>query len=251
MHALIARLPLPILETAVAAFVTGAAFIQPADAVTFTDAGTFSAATWSNTIFGGGTVGLTRETTGGNPGAFLRVQTIPSGGSIVIGAFINSAATWDPSTQGAIADIDLDVDLKLFSGVPGFPGLFGGQGFGIVLRQGGQVFGNGFAATGDPVPNFVSRTITGAGQTNFGLISSSGNTDVAINPDFTASGSLIEFGISFANSGGAPISGTTAGYDNLGITVNAAASGVPEPGAFLLLGVGLAGLAFTRRKRMV
>jgi hypothetical protein len=215
-------------------------------AVTFSDPGTFATPQWSESIFGGGDVVDTRENTGGNPDDFLRIQTIPSGGTIVIGGYLNSAATYDPSTQGAIASIDLGIDVALFVGVTGFTD---GQGFGTILEQNGQVFGNGFAVTGLN-NSFNSRTILGSAESNFGLISANGNTNFGINPDFSSSGSSITFGFSAANSGSSPISGSTAGYDNWSVTVNQVnPQQVAEPGTLALFAIGLAGLGFVRRRK--
>jgi len=243
------RLTAAVQRIGLVTFIAGLAIIPQAGAMTFSDPGTFTDPPWSETIQGGGDVVDTRESVGGNPGDFLRLQTIPSGGTIVIGSYINSAATWNPSTQGAIDTVDLGIDVTLFSGVPGFSD---GQGFGIALQQGGQIFGNGFAVTG--LQNtFNARTILGAGQANFGLVDpSTGSTDFTTNPDFSTSGSPISFGFAVANSGGSPASGTTAGYDNLSLTVNLVEEppvGIPEPGTLTLLGLGLAGLGFARRRK--
>ena len=109
-----------------------------ASATVFTDPGTFSTATWSKTILGGGDVVDTRETSGGNAGDWLQLQTIPNGDNgadIVVGVFLDSAATWNPSTQGAIDYMTMYIDKKLIATQIAHSQ---GQAIRIALLQGGK-----------------------------------------------------------------------------------------------------------------
>jgi hypothetical protein len=210
--------------------------VQSAAAMTFSDPGTFNLGTWTETITGDGDVIDTRNAVGGNPNDFLSLETIPSGGVIIQGVYINSAASWDPSTQGAISSIDMAIDVTLLDSKFGHAD---GQAYGIVILQDGMFFKTGFGLTGT-ANTFSSRQINGAMQADFIEHLLSGASGAAM-PDFGGTGSEILFGLIVANSGGAPISGTTAGYDNWAITVNPT-SPIPLPASLFLAIAPLSGL---------
>lgn len=244
IHSRFSDSPLAVAALAGAVLIASGLIASGASAVTFSDSGTFATPQWSETLLGHGDVVDTREATGGNPDAYLRLETIPNGGTIIHGAYLNSAATWDPSTQGAIATIDMFIDVILLNRQ--HTGFFDGQAYGIALQQNGQIFRSGYPVTGVQTI-WDSRSILGQTAASFSLVNPDGTSNNTVDPDFSATGSTITFGLLIANSGGAPISGTTAGYDNWSLTVNAAS--VAEPGAFGLLGIGLAGFAVAAQRR--
>lgn len=219
-----------------------------ASATMFTDPGTFSEPPWSESILGGGDVVDTRMNSGGNPGDWLQVQTIPNDPgdltNIVFAAYINSAATWDPSSQGAIDSLSLMIDVIAVNA-------FGqGQGITIALRQDDKIYATGTATTGIPDEWTTISPHTNKTESQFGLYDPlSGFGNFAMNPDFSVTGSIIELGFMVGNSGSIPASGTTMGYDNWKLTVNTSAVGVPEPASLAVLGIGLVGLGFARRRR--
>jgi hypothetical protein len=154
----------------------------------FPTPGPFDTSIWGETVLGSGNVIDTRETSGGNPDAFLELQTIPNGGVIAQGAYINSAATWVPGTQGAISSISMSVDMILFQQVPGYTD---GQAYGIALEQDGTIFRSGYSITGLQYSEFDPRTILDVAASGFHeIIPSTGGDGTAI-PDFSASGGLI------------------------------------------------------------
>lgn len=235
------------LGLATAIVVTALTLGSAASATMFTDPGTFTEPPWSETILGGGDVVDTRMNSGGNPGDWLQVQTVPSGANganVVWGAYINSLATWDPSTQGAIDSLSMMIDVKAINA-------FGqGQGIVLALTQDGNIYGTGSAITGIPSDWTTISPHTNAMESAFGLFDETlGTRDSSMNPDFSVLGSVIELGFMVGNSGSNPISGTTMGYDNWKLTVNTSVVDMPEPGTLALLGLGLAGVGFARRRR--
>ncbi len=214
-----------------------------AGAVTFTDSGGFTTSVWTESLFGNGDVVDTRESSGGNPSEFIKLKTIPNGGSIVIGVYLSDDATFDPSTQGAIDAIGMGLDVILFENVA-VPGFTDGQAYGIALRQNNEFFRSGFPVTGLQFSNWDSRTISAVDESGFVRVNPDGTSSSGFHPDFSSAGSEINFGFMVANSGGAPISGTIAGYDNWKLTVTQ----VPEPTFYCLIFASGVGWIAVRRR---
>jgi len=187
-------------------------------------------ATWT---FGAtGTATVTRELSGGNPGARLNITTVS--GTTVFGTAIKS----DFSTTGALSGA-FSLSLDVLSG----PGAFGqGQGIQLLVEQNSNVYGTSLGITGFP-RNWDQLTFNGSFTASlFTKLIGSGPA----NPDFTG-GVATEFGFAGGNS----ISGTlTQYYDNFRLESTALPSTtVPEPCSLLLLGTGLSGLSVWRRRR--
>lgn len=217
-------------------------FLIPAAAegavVTFFD-GTFNDADWERDVFeivNGGTVVATQEAAGGNPGEYLHIiNTVAAGaaGSAVYGLYIKPSASYTPSTQGAIIDGTLSIDTQMFAG-------FGdGETTRTLLRQDGNLFIRvGMRIDANNVGSWMTKGQTFTAS-NFQMISQTGPGvlvfDPTNHPDFSDSGSTIEFGFSTADSTqfttGYTIDG---GFDNWRVTLNT----VPEPTSLVLLAVG-------------
>jgi hypothetical protein len=164
------------LSISVVSLICGVAPAVQAIAATFSDAGTFNTSQWSETILGGGDVVDTRMATGGNPGELIQLQTIPMGGSIVIGVYLNSDATWDPSTLGEIATIDMGLDVRLIASMFNHPD---GQAYGIAVGQDGEIYRSGFPVTGQDL-TWSSRSILGVSAAGFTGLNADGYSNLAL-----------------------------------------------------------------------
>ncbi len=189
--------------------------------------------------------------TGGNPDSYLRVNLSTTAGGDNIWVFhALDGMLYDPSTQGAIQDLTGGMDGALLAALPGQT-----QAAGLAFRQDGHVFLHGgsvgqlgvwerihfenVVGLGSPTPCLqfyldIGFTCEPIDATHFFSHTAPGG------PDFSASGSPIEWGFFTANSGG--IFDITGGYDNFSLTLNT----VPEPATLLLFASGA--LAFGLRR---
>ena len=140
---------------------------------------------------------------GGNP-TLYRETTHTYGAGIIEVAHINSLATHDPSMDPLIS-VDFSYDLEHLTGVS----VGGAVAYRLALLQGGLYY----HTTPD---NIFATTWTGFAHTNyvatdFTLVTGAG----PINPDFSATGSVMQFGFTSANSqsGTTPVT-KTSGLDN-------------------------------------
>jgi len=198
--------------------------------VFFSD-GTFNDSDWTlviKTSGNGGTVSASQYTSGGNPGAYRRIENTVNAGSksspsVVYGFHIRSGATYDPSTQGPIAYIDYSEDSRMFSG-------FGdGQGTGPALLQSGKYY----YASGLYAKQSVWTTQTLSSLVAADFVNVSDPND---HPDFSASGAPITFGFVRYNSTRSAGYSITAGIDNWEVSV----ASVPEPRSLKLFVTALA-----------
>jgi len=191
-----------------------------AAAATFSDT-QFVPADWTTTVEVlnlGGTVTPSQVATGGNTGAFRRINNNLASAAgqgfsnTVMGFHAKAGATWNPSTQGAIGSLDYAEDAFRFSGS-------GVQANGIALRQGGVIFYGPSSVTPSTVGVWQGYSWLGILPTQFDALAAG-----VQNPDFSATGGLIEFGFFRGNStsvggGGGTVSG---GIDNWQVTVGLA-----------------------------
>jgi hypothetical protein len=150
-------------------------------------------------------------------------------------------AVYDPS-QGAIQSVDFLIDTKNMSEVGD------GHLVGAAIKQDGLVFVALDPQLFTPETGWVGdKSQPGLKAEDF--LDAAGSS---ANPNFTASGSPIEFG--FFNASSAPAGSTTSArtvaLDNWSVTLNTAsvnAVPLPAPLPLGLVGLACAGLAYTRR----
>ena len=208
-----------------------------AASTTFYD-GVLSNADWSGSIASqsGPPVSFTAQqvAAGGNPGFFREVGHTFGGPGSIITSHLFTGGSYNPVTQGAIADIDFSADLFLFNG-----GDSGAVGYGALLSQGGTVYIAGFGTT--TTPFWIGFSLSDLTASNFSKLSGAG----PVTPDFSATGGVIQLGYFASNGTGiARSTSTLSGLDNWSVTVTTA---VPEPGTYALLATGLIGLLVRRR----
>ena len=210
------------------------AVAAPAYSVTLVD-GDFSS--WTLGSAGNGTAFTTLESTGGNPGARLNINTItPTSTTRASGTAIKT----DFSDNTPINGNTFALSLDFLSG----PGAFGqGQSIGLLIAQGGSVYTNGsgigLGVTGVS-PNYKTITFTGSFiESQFTRLTGSGS----LNPDFV-SGVSTSFGFAATNSGS---NNLTQYYDNFRLETFAVPTAVPEP--FTIIGTLVGGTAALRMRK--
>jgi hypothetical protein len=222
--------------------------VQSNAATVFTD-DTFNDADWTaSIIFQDGqtpSFTATQISSGGNPGAYRQVQHTYGGlvnnGSIVVGHLMDGA-TYDPSIDGAVSTIDFSFDLILFDGGDSRTVAYGG-----LILQNNSYYSGGYTTTSTvPTTNvWESNSIEDLFASDFSLVMGAGPAQ----PDFSSSGSIIQFGY-FSGNSTFPATQTTtlSGIDNWSTTINP--SIVPIPPALYLFGTGLLGLiGMAKRKK--
>ena len=198
--------------------------------ITFTD-GMFLDADWTTTVFtlnhpstggssahvaAGGNLAEHRSITsltcsgGGNPCKLMVVEIKPT-------------AQYDPSSQGEIASLSYAEDQKCAS-VDGCVG--GGQVWLPALQQGGKFYVHTGGNTAI-LNAWTSVAASGLTAVDFAevLLTAGGIGDPGSNPDFSGSGSLIQFGYARANS---LSSQRTGRIDNWSFTVHLPTVAVEE-----------------------
>ena len=186
-----------------------------AQGTTFYD-GTFSDSDWTGTKIYDTTAGqsatfsASQTASGGNPGAFRETIQDYGTGGIRVGD-LDSNFIFNPATQGAIASIDFSYDSDAFA-----TGISGAIGYGLVVFQNGSFYASD-AEDVVTANQWNTFSHTGLSATDFTLVGGSSN------PDFTDTGSPIEFGYYTSNGTGFGTGHTDSGIDNFSVTA------VPEP----------------------
>jgi hypothetical protein len=215
--------------------------------------GVFNNADWSATKIVDTTTGSAasftafQQPTLGNPTFHRETTHVFGAGAIRVGHLRNvggSPFTYDPSSSGAINTLDVAYDL-----VHRTPTL-GAVGYALLLRQGGKYYTH-------PLDNIFPNVWSGYSHTGFTsasffeLLTPGAGINLSSNPNFSATGSLIEFGYVTSNSHSTQgvIVTKTSGIDNFGLTLNT----VPEPASLISIVFGataIGGFAAWRKRRM-
>ena len=178
--------------------------------------------------FGSGSATVTREDSGGNPGARLRITTYTGDAAYGI------ANKPDYSTALPLTDTPFELQLDVLNKDTAWGQ---GQRIQLLVEQGSCIYAYNLAVTGYP-HDWDTLSFSGTfTESAFSLWSGSGPAT----PDF-AGGTPTFFGFAAGNSR----SGTlTQYYDNFSLEINP----VPVPGAVLLgmLGLSVAGVKLRRR----
>lgn len=176
---------------------------------------------------------------GGNPGPYWRViNEVNEAGPIAInlmGGHLYGAASYDPSLSGAVNTVQIT-----FDGL-GVSGPSGAMGFRALVEQGGLFY----VASVPQVLNglgWQARDSGALAASGFARVIG-GIEDPALNPDFSATGGVLRFGVATANGTFGTPSTNEGGFDNWVATI----SSVPEAGVAWLLAFGAAALAGRRR----
>jgi hypothetical protein len=213
--------------------------------------GVFNNSDWSLTVLTNATgTGSTAQgfqvLAGGNPNEYRRVrhQLVVTGAPFngaVFSFHLNNNAFYTPSTQGAISYIDYSEDSINFVPDTIVPG--NGQGAGLLILQSGKYYRqqnpllimpySGYSTwTANPAPGLLAA--------DFAEVTLAGVVNIGSNPDFSATGSIMQFGFHRGNSGNGGYD-TDCGIDNWSVTI------VPEPAAAMILALG--GLMMAHRRR--
>jgi len=213
---------------------------------------TFVDADWTSVPFpfgDGGTSTVGQVATGGNPGAFRRIELAvrpaPSPGTfsaLWLLQFRNDAV-YDPATQGGILSVDYAEDALYLGGQNdlGVPlGVSNGtHAVSIALSQGGVLY----TTTG-----LLADSETWATKSLAGLVASDffRADGAAGSPDFSSTGAPMQLGFIHRVSGSIGGIGfdTATGIDHWSVTIH----NVPEPGTGVLVGCSLVGLWTLRRR---
>jgi hypothetical protein len=219
-----------------------------AHAVIYFD-GTFNDPDWTLTAFnnpngaGSFTSGF-QLPVGGNGGQYriIRNNLVASGSNAAINGFhMNVTAFYNPVTQGAISYIDYSEDSKNFVSDLIVPG--NGQGSGLVILQNGIFYAQRnpiLVMPYVPFQNWLPNVASGLVASDFHEVDPLLNINPFSNPDFSATGSVMQLGFWRGNSGNGSYN-TECGIDNWRVEI------VPAPGAASALAA--CGLLMMRRRR--
>ena len=214
----------------------------PPSSSTFSD-GDFNPGDWSYTLVthaNGGTVTVTSPTSGGSPGAHMRIAqhfaagSAPPNDSHILTFHARAGAVHDPATGGAIQSLDYSESSILFGCE--FTGC-GGQSTGPAIMQDGHIYV--FRTGSTPYSQFLDtwrvQSSNGLTAAHFYMVMDATqpgvlHVDPARHPDFTAGASPLQFGFHRWGSHTNILTPTrTAGIDNWAITLHAAAPPPPPP----------------------
>ncbi len=198
--------------------------------ITFSD-GEFNPADWETFVFthgNGGSTSSTRVESGGNPGAYERIDHVineapPTDLSTIYTGRMRKGVVYDPRISGPVESISYSEDFRLLSGTGGGTE---GQGSSLILRQNGALYFAAYSVTGLSMM-WNHKLVAGLRAEDFVLLPNDlipQQPPVAPHPDFSGQGMPIEFGFSRSNSnfiGGGSYT-TSGAIDNWSVTVTPA-----------------------------
>lgn len=166
-----------------------------------------------DTTFGQqGTVSAVQLLSGGNPDAFRLMEHNHTTGQLGV-AHLFSGAIYDPSIRGPISSVSYAFDIRALSL---------GSTAGILFRP--LLYQNGSFFTVN-LTNLVSQTNMWVTRAHTGLVASSfckiGNCFVK--PDFSATGSVIQFGFFSYTSSPGPTNRSEFAIDNWSVSIQSTA----------------------------
>jgi hypothetical protein len=178
---------------------------------------------------------------GGDALQFNYTYPSPNLGSTTLTALINNGWNYTPSSQGAVGGINFSLDKKVVTDFT-----IGSITGPAIIEQGGNFYID--FISGLPIGG-VYQTITGTDlqASDFGLYDfSTGTFNAAINPNFSATGAEIFFGVANRQNSGIVLGPamTNVFFDNVSWNIVSA----PEPGEWMLLAAGLFGVALMSKK---
>jgi hypothetical protein len=158
---------------------------------------------WVDPGLGDGYGTVTRQTSGGNPDAFLEVLAVA--GVYPPRVYVQKDDfVWNPATDGGICTVTLMIDEKAIETSRG------GQPISILAIQGAREFAAGGCYTGEE-PTWETLTLGPVSEDDFYELLKLSQVDPDAKPDFSPSGQPIQFGF-MVESGFH--GGYTHGYDN-------------------------------------
>jgi hypothetical protein len=203
----------------------------------------------NNSVSGG-----TCATCGNPSGAGLQANWVWKAAGTSSIDFVDSALSYDPHTQGAIASLGVSVDKQLSISYSGNSQLWPNDSFGAVIYQDGKYYvahvtSGSYEFTVPGTSDYVTLSGSGLTAADFSAFDfTTGTINTSDNPNFA--GDTIEFGIGLrgVTPGCNPCDATAqVNLDNVSFTV----SPTPLPAALPLFatGLGVLGLFGWRRKR--
>ncbi|MBL8876380.1 MAG: hypothetical protein JNM86_11350 [Phycisphaerae bacterium] len=217
-----------------------------AHAVVFFD-GVFNNADWTLTTVtnangaGSATAGF-QVPVGGNPLQYRRIRnSLNASGPLaaVIGLHMRGTYSYNPG-GGAISVINYSEDSINFVNQPG-----NGQGSGLVIFQSGTYYIQRTPILTMPYATFNTwqpNAAPGLTSSDFWELTNTGTLLSGNNPDFSASGGVMQFGFWRGNSGNSSYQ-TDCGIDNWRVEI------IPVPGPTGSAVLALSGLIACRRRR--
>jgi hypothetical protein len=212
------RRPFPLLAVVfAAALLPVGARNAPAATVVLQD-GTFANADWTVTtevLNLGGSASGTQTATGGNPGSYRQVTNTTNSAigqpfsNTVFGFHRFSGGVYVPSTGGAILTVDFSAATDRITS--------GQQAYGLALRQGGVIYYGPLFLNPTAFNTWATTTQPGLTAASFDALAPG-----VQNPNFSVSGSSIEFGFVSGNSTSVGGGGgtTVGGIDNWTATLH-------------------------------